>query len=188
MTDLERYFDTSDYLTPHSDIVSLMVMEQQTTIENRITELAHLTHSALEYATNMRKLGWDPADIDNGTNRRVTRGSEPLVRALLGADEPQLKAPLVPSNGFARKYARTAPADPQGRRLSELDLQTRILRYPCSPLVYSKGFQGLPEIARDQVLRRLREVLSGQDRSIPLNGVTDERRTDALAILEATIR
>lgn len=187
VTDLRRYFDTDGYLTPHSDIVSLMLLEQQMTIEDRITEAAYLIRATLKYADDKRSLGWDPSEIDSVTKDRVTRACEPLVRALLGADEPLLTAPLVPSNGFARKYSLTAPPDPQGRRLSELDLKTRILRYPCSPMIYSKGFRGLPSIAREQVLRRLREVLSGRDELVKLPGVSPERRTATLAILSATV-
>lgn len=187
VTDLRPYFNPDGYLTPHSDIVSLMLLEQQMTIEDRITEAAYLTRATLKYADDKRALRWDPADIDNVTKDRVTRACEPLVRALLGADEPPLTAPLVPSNGFARKYALTAPADPSGHRLSELDLKTRILRYPCSPMIYSKGFRGLPPVARDQVLRRVREVLSGQNDSIHLKGVSPERCATALAILNATV-
>jgi hypothetical protein len=187
VTDLSRYFDTDAYLTPHSDIVSLMLLEQQMTIEDRVTEVAHLTRSALRYADDKRALGWDPAEIDTVTRDRVTRACEPLVHALLGADEPLLTAPLTPSNGFARRFSLTAPADSKGRRLSELDLKTRVLRYPCSPMIYSKGFRGLPDLAKEQVLRRLREVLSGKDASIRLPGVSLERRNIALAILDATV-
>ncbi|MGV3615204.1 MAG: hypothetical protein ACO1SV_07710 [Fimbriimonas sp.] len=187
VTDLSRYFDTGGYLTPHSDIVSLMLLEQQMTIEDRITETAYRARGALRSADDKRALGWDPSDIEAGTRDRMARACEPLVRALLGADEPLFTAPIVPSNGFARKYALSAPADPKGRRLSELDLKTRILRYPCSPMVYSKGFRGLPTAAKEQVMRRLRDVLSGKDASIPLNGVLPERRLAALAILDATI-
>src|SRR5262249_6088562 len=37
VTDLRRFFRTADYLTPHSDIVALMVLEHQTQGHNLIT-------------------------------------------------------------------------------------------------------------------------------------------------------
>ncbi|WP_052547888.1 hypothetical protein [Fimbriimonas ginsengisoli] len=187
VTDLSRYFDTSTYLTPHSDIVSLMVLEQQTTITNCINQAAQSTRAALKYAADMLALGWERDHIDAGTIERVNHACEPLVRALLGADEPALTSPLIPSNGFSKKFSLSAPPDPQGRRLSDLDLKTRILRYPCNPMIYCTGFRGLPTPARDHVLRRLREVLSGKDTSVQLPGVTSESRAAALAILDATV-
>ncbi len=36
VANLDRYFRTSPYLTPHSDIVALMVLEHQTEMHNRI--------------------------------------------------------------------------------------------------------------------------------------------------------
>src|SRR5205085_3667379 len=47
VTDLSRFFKTSLYLTPHSDIVSLMVLEHQTAAHNRLTRANLLTRIAL---------------------------------------------------------------------------------------------------------------------------------------------
>ena len=187
VSDLNRYFDTGAYPTPHSDIVALMVLEQQTTIENGITQAAYATREALKYADTMVLLGWERTHVDEGTAERVAHACEPLVRSLLGVDEPPLTAPLTPSNDFAKKYALSAPSDPQGRRLSDLDLKTRVLRYPCSPMIYGQAFHGLPQIAREQVFRRLREVLSGKDRSVHLAGLTTDQQAATLAVLDATI-
>jgi len=187
VTDLNRYFDTSGYLTGHSDIVSLMILEQQTTIEDAITQAAYATRAAQKNAQSMLALGWERSHIDAETAERIDHACEPLVRALVGADEPALTSPLVPSNDFAKRYALSAPADGQGRRLSELDLKTRVLKYPCSSMIYSEAFRGLPGVARDRVLGRLREILGGKDPLVRLAGVTPENRATALAILNATI-
>ena len=40
-----------------------------------------------------------------------------------------------------------------------------MFRYPCSYLIYSEAFDGLPDAAKDYVYRRLWEVLSGSDDS-----------------------
>ena len=57
-------------------------------------------------------------------------------------------------NGLPR-----GPRDAQGRSLRQFDLGRRIFTYPCSYLVYSAAFDGLPPIMKGAVYRRLNEVL-----------------------------
>jgi hypothetical protein len=47
VTDLASYFDTKKYLTPHSDIVALMVLEHQADALNYITTANFETRHAL---------------------------------------------------------------------------------------------------------------------------------------------
>jgi hypothetical protein len=42
-------------------------------------------------------------------------------------------------------------------------MTTRMFRYPCSFLIHSAQFDGLPPAAKDRVYHRLYEVLSGQE-------------------------
>ena len=51
--------------------------------------------------------------------------------------------------------------DRKGRSLYELDLTRRLLKYPCSYLIYSPAFDALPPLASAPIYRRLWEVLSG---------------------------
>jgi len=46
--------------------------------------------------------------------------------------------------------------------LRELDLQTRVLKYPCSYLIYSPAFDALPGEAKSAIYARLSGVLSGK--------------------------
>jgi hypothetical protein len=68
-------------------------------------------------------------------------------------------------SGFAEEFVRRSPHDGQGRSLRKLDLKRRRFKYPCSPLIYSAAFEGLPAPVKDHVLRRLWEVLRSQDTS-----------------------
>jgi hypothetical protein len=54
-----------------------------------------------------------------------------------------------------------APFDTRGRSLRDLDLRSRIFRYPCSYLIYSEPFDALPEHARAAIYARMWAVLSG---------------------------
>ncbi len=100
-------------------------------------------------------------DVQNAISRRDS--ADAIVEALLGCDEAPLTAPVKGTAGFAARYAATAPKDRQGRSLSELDLKTRLLKYPCSPLVYSPSFDALPASIKEKVWRQMRDVLSGKD-------------------------
>jgi hypothetical protein len=68
-------------------------------------------------------------------------------------------------SGFAETFAAQGPADRQGRPLRQLNLDRRLLRYPCSYMMHSAAFDALPAEAKDAVHRRLWQVLSGDDQS-----------------------
>ena len=87
-----------------------------------------------------------------------------LVDYLLLIDEAPLPAKIEGGSGFARKFAAEGPRDSQGRSLRLLDLERRLLRYPCSYMIYTAAFDGLPVEARDSIYRRMWRVLSGEER------------------------
>ena len=73
--------------------------------------------------------------------------------------------PVAGTSDFAKEFAERGPFDKRGRSLRQFDLSTRLFKYPCSYLVYSKVFAALPKEVKDYVLRRLHEVLTGKDTS-----------------------
>lgn len=164
VTDLRRYLDVRPYLTPHSDIVALMVMEAQMEVQNVLTR----THAALR-------------DGDS-----AAEACEPLVEALLGCGETKLASPIKGTSDFATRFAQTAPKDPLGRSLSQLDLRTRLLKHTCSPLIYSESFEALPPAAKAQVWRRLRDVLLGKDRDARFGHLSAADRRATFEILRDT--
>ena len=61
----------------------------------------------------------------------------------------------------------------------------RMFKYPCSYLIYSEAFDGLPQESRDQVWQGLWNVLSGEDQSQEFANLTwADRRAIAEIILE----
>jgi hypothetical protein len=66
-------------------------------------------------------------------------------------------------SGFGERFSRQGPRDSKGRSLRDVDLTTRLMRYPCSYMVYSEAFDALPTEVRGAVYARLWEVLSGAD-------------------------
>ncbi len=187
VTDLSCYFDVEPYLTPHSDIVSLMVLEQQMELQNLTTKAGFLTRRAIKDANDLISWKFEAAYVAKETQERVEHACEPLVRALVGVDEPSLTAPIEGTSGFTAYFAATAPPDKAGRRLSDLDLKTRLLRYPCSPFVYSSAFSGLPPEAKHQIFKRLMEILTGKDPAKTPIRVNPDDGKSALEILNDTL-
>jgi len=182
VTELAGRCDVSPYLSPHSDIVALMVLEHQTHMHNLLTRANYQTRLALrdEGAMN-RALGRAVDERLDSTLSRIKSVCEPLVKYMLFAEELPLTDRVEGTSAFAREFAARGPRDRQGRSLRDFDLEKRMFRYPLSYLVYSEAFDALPELARDYVYRRLWQVLSGEDKSGKL-GQRDE--ADRQAIVE----
>jgi hypothetical protein len=87
------------------------------------------------------------------------------VDYLLFIDETKLSGEIRGHSGFAERFSAGGPRDRKGRSLYELDLTRRLMKYPCSYLIYSPAFDALPRGAKEPIYRRMWEILSGQERS-----------------------
>jgi len=145
-------FDTSAYPSPYSDIVALLVFDHQMRMMNMLT-----------------RASWDvrlAASSPDGDAARVARkDAEKFVDYLLIVDEAALPGRIQGTSGFTEQFAARGPEDRRGRSLREFDLERRLMRYPCSYMIYSEAFDALPSPAKDAIYRRLWEVLSGADRN-----------------------
>jgi hypothetical protein len=184
---LGKTFDASTYLTPDSDVVAHLVLAHQTQMHNLITLTNYKTRLAL-YSQGDAAAADTP--LPEATRRQFERPAEQLLRYMLFANEAPLpgggKERIGASSSFARQFSARGPRDSKGRSLRDLDLTTRIFRYPCSYLVYSDSFSALPEPAKAYVYHRLLEVLSGQDQSSDFARLTAADRQAVLEILLGT--
>jgi hypothetical protein len=182
VTDLSVYFDTDRYLSPHSDIVALMVFEHQTQMHNLITRAAYQTRIAVHSQKENNELFDRPADyVDERTTRKIERAGEALLIYMLLLDEAFIKDELVGTSGFTEEFVARGPRDSKGRSLHDLDLDKWLFKYPCSYLIYSDAFDAMPQQMKDYIYRRLWEVLSGKDKRDPFSMLST---TDRRAILE----
>jgi hypothetical protein len=164
---LAGQFDLSGYLTPYSDIVALMVLEHQLHFSNLVTR-----------ATWEARVG-DPM--------RVSEAAEMIADYLLFVDEAPIDGgPIVGSSGFAESFAARGKKDSKGRSLRELDLHTRLQKYPLSYMVYSPQFQALPEAVSTLVMSRIDSVLSGRIAGAKYAHLTPELRAAIQEILRQT--
>ena len=187
VTDLSSRLDLKPYLTPHSDIVALMVLEHQAMAHNLIIQASFSTRQALHYQAMLnRELKEPPGNRWASTLSRIRSVSEPLVKYLLFSGEARLQATIKGTAGFAEQFAKQSRRDRQGRSLRDFDLQTRLFKYPCSYLIYSPAFDALPTEVRDDVLERIWKVLDGQDASPDFAHLSNADRIAIREILIAT--
>ncbi len=187
VTELHERVSRAEYLTPHSDLVALMVLEHQTQAHNFITKANFQTRRALYYEASLNRELGEPADNRwDSTTSRIRSACEPLVEYLLFVDEAPLTAPLSGTSGFAEEFVKHGPRDARGRSLRDFDLQRRLFRYPCSYLIYSPSFDALPAEAKEYVYRRMWEVLSGEDTDQKFAHLSADDRRAIVEILRAT--
>jgi hypothetical protein len=144
VTSLEGKFDPTGYPTLTSDIVALMVLEHQAGMMNLIT-----------------RVGWD-ARLGNDAPQPLNESVTQLVDYMLFIDEAPIPGPLEGPTAFAKNFSARGPVDRKGRSLHQLDTTERLLKYPCSYMIYSEMFDGLPDNAKSAVYARLWDVLSGK--------------------------
>lgn len=167
LADLSSRFDPTPYLTGHSDIVALLVLEHQAPAHNQITLAGYQALLARNEQEVLNKMSGKPAgEPIESIERRYQWAADEVLKCLLFAGESPLTDPVQGTSGFAEYFAALGPHDKHGRSLRQFDLQKRLFRYPCSYLIYSAAFDGLPEEVRSRVYEGLGRVLSGQDASL----------------------
>jgi hypothetical protein len=161
LASVEGLFDADGYRAATSDIAALLVLSHQTHMTNLIT-----------------RSGWEARASDPtlhppfvaapGENVRIAAQlrdiATEVVDYLLFVDEEPLSG-ITGSSGFAERFSATGVKDAKGRSLHQLDLGRRLMRYPCSYMIYSPAFDALPPGAKDAIYRRMWQVLSGEEKA-----------------------
>ncbi len=164
VTQLNDRLAIDKYLSPHSDIVALMVLEHQALVHNRLTKANFAARQALQYDVEIKRaLGESQGKRMESVTRRIQSAGDDLVEALLLVDEARLTEPIRGTSDYANTFSQRGPRDQQGRSLRDLDLQRRLFKYPCSYLIYSSAFDGLPAEMKEYVWQRLWDVLSNSN-------------------------
>jgi hypothetical protein len=169
VTSLDGRFDPTGYLTLHSDLVALLTLEHQAKMLNLLT-----------------RVGWEARIGQKESGRTLDQAAAELVDYLLFVDEAPLPGPIAGTTKYAAIFSAQGPRDSRGRSLRDLDLNKRLLRYPCSYLIYSEPFDGLPASAKNAVYARLWEILSGEERDRRYAVLTTTDRSAIREILTDT--
>ncbi len=171
---LEGYFDTSKYLSDKSDVVALTVLEHQTSLHNLVTRVDYKVRTVMSRQSGSAGAGNAPTapgqirsweDLTPNDHAQLVNMMEPLVKALFMQDAAPFEDTMSSSSGFAERFSKLGPRDSRGRGLRELDLKTRLFKYPLSFEIYSDHFDALPKFALDYIYGRIAEILQGKDKT-----------------------
>jgi hypothetical protein len=171
VTTLIDRFDTRAYLSPHSDIVALLVFDHQMRMMNLLI-----------------RLGWEARILEQDGRRASSALSEVVTEAvdyMLFVGEARIDG-VRGTSGFAELFTGLGPRDSRGRSLRDFDLERRLFRYPCSYMIYSDAFAALPVTARNALYARLWEILSGKDLSPKYSSLSAGDRQAIVEILRDT--
>ncbi len=158
--------DFKGYLSPGSDIVALMVFDHQMHLHNLLTRVGWETRFSVHEKTL--------------TPEKLAGLAKEIADYMLFLDEARMSSPVRGTLGFEEKFTAQGPFDQKGRSLRQFDLERRMMRYPCSYMIYSPAFDGLPDEAKDAIYRRMWQVLSGPSR------ISSEDRRAIVEILRDT--
>jgi hypothetical protein len=174
-TSLDGLFDAHGYASAESDIAALMVFAHQAHMTNLITRVGWEARIGAQEA---------PLDVTRGAPREAI---DELVDYALFVNEEPLTAPVRGTSGFAQTFSARGPADRQGRSLRQLDLEHRLLRYPCSFMLYSEAFRALPDAVRQAIYGRLWDILSGSETNPKYARLSSDDRAAVVQILRETL-
>ena len=183
LDDLSGLVDTSRYLSDYSDIVALMILEHQVHIQNMITRVNYDVRRALNIPPDQ-----DETENNNSSTPEIVKTTaEPLLAAMLMKNEAELTSQMSSTTGFTDIFEKKGPFDEQGRALRQLDLKTRLFRYPLSYLIYSEAFNNLPVPVKDYIFTRIKEILDGRDNSGNFDHLSEQDRQAIGEILSSTL-
>jgi hypothetical protein len=177
---VDDLFNTKPYLSDKSDVVALLVLQHQETVQNLLTRVNFEVRNALARAGNK------PAGLSAKTREDLQGFMDDLAKAMLFGDAVPYTDSIRGNSGFDVWFQKQGIKDSQGRSLRELDLTTRLFRYPLSFLVYTPAFDALPDYARDYLFGRFAAVLQGHDASDTYAFMSAADRSATLQILAAT--
>jgi len=185
--DLSSRFGRDSYLSAHSDIVALMVLEHQTQMHNAMAAANYETRQALYQSYGMNEILKRPSDyVSDSATRRIDSSADRVLKHLLMCGEFPLTDSVSGSTRFAEEFTAGGKRDSQGRSLRDFDLKTRLFKYPCSYLIDSGAFGGLPAEVRLEVISQLKRILEGHDTSPEYAHLSAETRREIFEILRET--
>jgi len=168
-------------------VVALMTLEHQTQMVNLMTRVGWEARMASAESAAISKSLGEPTDVlRDSAKHQIDTAVEELVQYMLFVDETKLTDPIKGTSGFTEEFSKRGPADPQGRSLRQFDLKTRMFRYPLSYMIYSDAFDGMPDMVKERVYRRLYDILSGKDANPKFANLSAADRKAIIQIVAAT--
>jgi hypothetical protein len=135
------------YASHESDVAALMLFDHQSRAINLLT-----------------RLGWEArvaaAAGRSAASQPLQSLVEELVDYFLFVDEAPPPGAVVPPKALVERFSASVPRDRHGRSLRDLDFERRLLRYPCSYMIYTPAFDRLPIAVKTAVYERMWTILT----------------------------
>jgi hypothetical protein len=176
---LDGKFNLEGYPSHFSDVASVLVLNHQMKMINLLVRVGWETRVAID------QMGKSSQDKANG-ERLIDADAADLVDYMLFVNEAPMTGKFESTSGFQAQFSAAGPKDSKGRSLRQLDLERRLMRYPCSYMIYSPAFDGLPDASKNAVYAKLWAVLSGKDKGRKYSNLTPDIRAAIVGILLET--
>lgn len=190
VTNLTKFFDITPYLTNSSDIVSLLVFEHQTAMQNALTRAAINCRHMLDYQKRLQKELKEPSTGDEPHYDSVCltfdHTADEIVDVMLFKDEADLPDGISMPTGFQKAFATNVPRDKNGDSLKDLLVSDHLFKNRCSYLIYSDSFRALPASLKHRIYTRLASALDPKKPNPRYNYIHDSERKRIAAILHET--
>ncbi len=163
LTNLSSFFSTADYLAGGSDIVSLLVFEHQTAMQNTLTRAGINCRHILDYQKQIQAAFNQSTDEDgihyDSVLNLLDHSALDVVDALLFKDEADLPDTVTGSPAFQKAFTAGALRARDGSSLKDLLLSDHLFKNRCSYLIYSESFLSLPQPLKHRIYARLAAAL-----------------------------
>lgn len=165
------------YPSASSDLVAHLVLAHQIHAHNVLTQASFSVRQALhrEAALN-HELGEPAGHRWPSTETVLDAAASSLVDCFLFVGEAPLPHPVAGESPFAREFAAAGSSDAHGRSLRMLDLKTRLLAHPCSHLIHTGSFDGLPAELRTRFWLRMEAALADHGEQVATHLTPADRR------------
>ncbi|MGK0187687.1 MAG: hypothetical protein ACI9R3_003476 [Verrucomicrobiales bacterium] len=174
-------FEWSRYLTPTSDILAHLVHEHQAGFVNRVVEGTYLARAFVHSNDGASPLTSNQAKI-------LDQQADIIVRYLLFADEAAFPPSGVQSDpAYAEAFLSKRLPSQDGAALRDLELHTRMFKFRCSYMIYSRLFQAMPSHLMTRVQERMANVLKTENTDPTFTYLPPSEKEAIRAILEDTL-
>ena len=189
LASLSGFFETQDYPLNGSDIVALLVLEHQTTMQNTLTRASVNCRRMLEYQKNLQRDLKEPVteDLTYDSVKSVFESSaREITDDMLFQGEAQLPHGLEGSPAFQSAFQSNSRRTTDGQSLKDFSLKGHIFANRCSYMIYSDSFLQLPVQLKRRVYDRLARVLKSKDSDSRYAYLGAEERARITRILSET--
>ncbi|HIG83903.1 MAG TPA: hypothetical protein EYG40_06340 [Verrucomicrobia bacterium] len=182
---LNEFFNTSNYPVSTSEIESLLVFDHQVRMQFVLIESAYKVRQAI-----FDSLKTSSKENSANMSALLKEVTDTMVSELLFKEEFPLGGKIVDTSQagkFVTEFKAKGKTDSRGRSLRDLDLQSRLFKYRCSYMIYSKSFRDFPKILKNSVLNRIKEIMTSESPQLGYEYLEAKEKKAIFDILSGTL-